>query len=94
MHDHDNKDKGMGSMMWMMIICCAVPLVLILLFGLGGKSLGGPNWIVFGGVAVMLLVHFFMMRGHGHSNEGHDKQGIADGEDKKDKNHSNHGSCH
>ena len=99
MHDHDNNNKGMGSMMWMMLICCAMPLIVILFLGTGAKALGASSWVIFGGVAVMLLAHFFMMRGHGHSNEEHDKQGVADqdGKNKDDnehKNHSGHGCCH
>lgn len=93
----DNKEDKQGSwMMWAMMICCALPLFAILLFGLGGKALGGSSWVIFGGVAVMLLAHFFMMRGHGHSNEEHNKQSVDGEEDKnkKDKNHSSHGSCH
>ncbi|MFA6405150.1 MAG: hypothetical protein WCW46_00165 [Candidatus Paceibacterota bacterium] len=98
MHNHEKDNKGMGSMMWMMLICCAVPLILILLFGVGGKAFGASSWVIFGGVAFMLLAHFFMMRGHGHSNEEKDKQGIA-GEDSKNKDdkdhkdHSGHGCC-
>lgn len=95
MHNHDGKD---GSwMMWVMMICCAVPLLLIVLFGLGGKSLGAPTWVVIGGVAVMVIAHFFMMgRSHKHSDE---EKSVTDGEnenkDSKDKkDHSGHGCCH
>lgn len=82
-------------MMWAMMICCAVPFLLIVLFGLGGKTLGAPTWIVIGGVAVMMIAHFFMMgRSHKHSDEDQ----TADEEDKnkdgKDKDHSGHGCCH
>lgn len=94
MHDHDNNDKGMGSMTWMMVICCAVPLVLVLIFGLGGKALGASSWVIFGGVAVMILAHFFMMRGHGHSNEEHKMNEGEDKNNKDHKNHSGHGCCH
>lgn len=93
MHNHDGNNNN-----WMMMmICCAVPLLLIVLFGLGGKALGSPTWIVIGGIAVMVIAHFFMMgRSHKHSDEeqppvdGEDKN--KDGKDKKD--HSGHGCCH
>jgi high-affinity Fe2+/Pb2+ permease len=95
MHNHDGKD---GSwMMWVMMICCAVPLLFIVLFGLGGKALGAPTWIVIGGIAVMVIAHFFMMgKSHKHSD---DEQTTTEGEDKnKDstdkKDHSSHGCCH
>ncbi len=97
MHDHNNNDGGMKSMMWMMVICCAVPLVLILIFGAGGKALGAPTWVVFGGIAVMVLAHFFMMgKSHNHSDG---KNEMTEGEnvkkdDKDKKNHSGHGCCH
>lgn len=92
MHNHDGKDGNW--MMWAMMICCAVPLLLIVLFGLGGKALGAPTWIVLGAVAVMVIAHFFMMgRSHKHSDE---EQSTADKDDKnKDgKDHSGHGCCH
>lgn len=81
MHDHDNNDKGMGSMMWIMIICCAIPILLVVLFGLGGKAVGASSWVIFGGVAVMILAHFFMMsKSHKHSNEKHE---MTEEKDKK-----------
>ena len=57
-------------MMWMMLICCAAPLLLIAFLGLGGKALGASNWLVIGGVALMGGAHLFMMRGHrSHGDE-------------------------
>lgn len=80
----------------MMIACCVIPLILVLVLGTGAKTLGASSWTIFGGVAVMLLAHSFMMRGRGHSNKEQGKQDDADKEDKnkKDKNHSGHGCCH
>jgi len=83
-------------MMWMMVLCCTIPLVLILLFSTGGKALGAPTWIVFGGIAVMVIAHFFMMgKSHKHSDEKHEATGTDDknkaGRD--DKTHSGHGCC-
>ena len=77
MHNHDG--KGNNSMMWMMIICCAVPLLLIVLFGFGGKAFGVSTWVIFGGIGVMVLAHFFMMgKSHKHdsgSDEKHEDYG-------------------
>ncbi|KKR61491.1 MAG: hypothetical protein UU01_C0020G0009 [Parcubacteria group bacterium GW2011_GWA2_40_37] len=62
MHNHDG--KGNNNMMWMMVICCAVPLLLLIFVGgTGGRALGASSWVIFGGVAVMVIAHFFM--GHG-----------------------------
>ena len=50
-------------MMWMMVICCALPLVILLIAG--GRSLsGGYVWpILIGG---FIGAHLWMMfRGHG-----------------------------
>lgn len=93
MHNHNNNNgDGMKSMMWMMVICCAVPLLLILLVGTGGKALGAPSWIIFGGIAVMVIAHFLMMgRSHKNSNEGHS---TTEEENKNGKDHSGHGCCH
>ena len=88
MYNHNGKDDSW--MMWVMMICCAVPLLIIVLFGFGGKAFGAPTWAVLGGIAVMIVAHFFMMgRSHKHSG-GEDKN--KDGKDNK--NHSGHGCCH
>ena len=90
MHNNhnDNKQGSGNGMMWMMVLCCAIPLVFILLFGTGGKALGAPTWIVFGGIAVMIIAHFFMMgKSRGHS-------GDKNKDDKENKTHSGHGCCH
>lgn len=87
MHDHDGKDDSW--MMWIMMLCCAVPLLLVILFGLGGRALGTPTWVLLGGVAVMVLAHFFVMnRSPKHSN----KERVTDGENKDD--HTGHMGCH
>ena len=92
MHNHDNDDKGMKSMMWMMVICCAVPLVLIVFLGAGGKALGAPTWIVLGGIAVMVVGHFFMMGRHKHSDSSDEKK-VTDGKENPDKKDSDHSCC-
>ncbi len=77
--------------MWAMMICCAAPLLLIALFGLGGKALGTSPWIILGGTTVMIIIHFITMgRSHKDSNDGDDQS--KHHEDGKD--HSHHGCCH
>lgn len=88
MHNHDGKEGGL--MTWAMIICCAVPLLLIILFGIGGKSVGAPIWVVIGGIAVMIITYFFML---GRSHKYSDKEKSSEGE-RKAKDHSGHGCCH
>ena len=66
-------------MMWMMAICCGLPILLILFFGAGGLALGASIWIVLGAMALMIVLHLLLMRRHKHN-------------DKKDGEHS-HG-CH
>jgi fatty acid desaturase len=91
MHNHDEKNDNW--MMWVMMLCCAVPLLLIVFFGLGGKALGAPTWVVLGGIAVMVIAHFFMMgKSHNHSDE--EQSAIGEGKNKDSKDHSGHGCCH
>ena len=97
MHNHDGKNNK--SMMWMMVICCAVPLVPILFVGGAGKALGGSSWVVFGGITAMILAHFFMMgkhKGNGNSDEKKELHGEENKnkDNKDDKSHSGHGCCH
>lgn len=93
MHNHDGKNDD--RMMWAMMICCAVPLLFIILLGIGDKAFGAPTWIIIGGIAAMAVAHFFM-RGKSHKHS--DEEQTIDGEDKnkdgKGKDHSGHGCCH
>ena len=88
----------MKSMMWMMVICCALPLLLVFVFGLGGgKAVGAPSWLIWGGIGVMVLAHFFMM-GKSHTSRrpsDEEKTNISEeGKDEKEKDSSGHGCCH
>ena len=74
----------------MMVICCAMPLLIILVIGGGGRALGASTWVIFGGIAVMVLAHFFMM---GRSHKHFDKKQPIDGEN-KNKGQSGSGCCH
>ncbi len=89
MHNHDGKNDNW--MMWVMMICCAIPLLVIVLFGFGGRALGAPTWIILGAIAVMVIFHFISM---GKSHKHSDEEQTTDGEKKDDKDHSGHGCCH
>lgn len=91
MHNHNGK-KDDSWTMWVMMICCATPLLVIILFGFGGKALGVSTWVVLGGIAVMMIIHFIIMsRSHANSDE---EQPSADRDNKDSKDHSSHGRCH
>ena len=94
MHNHDG--KGNNSMMWMMVICCAVPLLILLFVGGGGRAFGASTWVIFGGMAIMILTHFFIIGKHKHGYDSNEKQELTGEEDKNknDKTHSGHGCCH
>lgn len=65
MHNHNGKE-GSG-MMWMMLVCCALPFA-VLLFAGGKISSDGYFWPVL--IGAFILVHIWMMfRGHGGKNE-------------------------
>lgn len=87
--NHNNHDS---KMMWLMMICCLAPILLIFLFGSGARALGAPAWVVLGFVAVFVIVHFLTMKkSHQHSDDTPAKQ---DGTDKQSDSHSDHGNCH
>ncbi len=67
MHE-DNNNDSLAPMMWMMAICCGVPLLFILL---GGSVNGTLRW-VFMGVAVIFMIWHFrkMQKGNCHSGAG------------------------
>jgi cell division protein FtsW (lipid II flippase) len=69
---HNHNDKSMKWMMWMMAICCGLPILFILLFGVGSVALGASKWVVLGVMALMLLAHLFMMRKHKHDDNNGD----------------------
>ncbi len=73
--------------MWMMMICCALPLLLIVMFGLGGKTFGAPAWIMVGSIALILLIHLVLMSRSPHQSDKEQKKN----HDKSDKEHTSHG---
>ncbi len=95
MHNH-NPDKDDSWMMWMMVICCAIPLILLLILGFGGKNLGASNWLVLGGVGLMVLFHFLIMgKSHkSHRRENEEINSSSTGKATDNKDHSGHSCCH
>ncbi len=75
-------------MMWLMMLCCALPILLLVLFG--GKLAGNSIWLIFGVMAMVMVVHLFIHRHHRPSDEEshQDKH-----QDNKDNSHSGRG-CH
>lgn len=78
MHDHGDNKRG-SWMMWMMAICCGLPLLLLAVFAIGGKSLGVSTPSILVWVGLMLVFHLVMMRHrkgslkeHGGKNAGHE----------------------
>ena len=73
-------------MSWTMMVCCGLPLLLLIILAVGGKSLGVSTQSILGWVGFMLVLHLIMMRPRKSSPKEHD------GKDNKD--HSGHGCCH
>jgi len=44
--NHDHSQGGMGKHMLLMIICCAVPILLVMAVSLFGLSFGPLQWLV------------------------------------------------
>ena len=84
MHNHD--EKSGNGMMWMMVVCCALPLVFVFLGGgalfAGGSAIfaGGYFWPVLIGIGA-LAWGWMMFRGH--------RRNKTDGSKKDD-----HPCCH
>ena len=59
-----------------MILCCAIPLILLGMLSFG-ESLGSWGYYVL--FLLCPLLHVFMMKSHSsHSNHGKDQQGIQE----------------
>lgn len=97
MHNHSGKDNS--STMWMMAVCCGLPVFLIVIFGVGGKSLGVSTWVIIGVLAITAIAHFFLMgrsrkedehpNGTGNKSQEKPVQSVS-AENKKEKKH---GAC-
>ena len=91
MHNHNG--KGDNSMMWMMVLCCAVPIILLLFAGSTVFS-GGYFWPIL--IGVFVAAHIWMMfRGHGkHGGTDGDEKADGGEEPKTKDEHKKGGCCH
>ena len=51
-------------MMWAMMLCCALPIILIVLAGGAGSTFGVSTWLVIAAVGLMVVCHYLMGRHH------------------------------
>ncbi|AGA68654.1 hypothetical protein Desdi_1139 [Desulfitobacterium dichloroeliminans LMG P-21439] len=67
---HEKKHKGFFSHMWMMVLCCGLPIAIILLIPLMGGFLSPGiriallSFAPFLCMLLMIPMMFMMMRGH------------------------------
>lgn len=77
--------------MWMMVLCCALPLVFLLFAGSSVSTGGYLKYVIIGGLAVACFWMMFKRHGgHGDSQEDH-KTGVSGEPETKDTN--KHKSC-
>jgi len=78
-------------MMWMMVLCCALPIILLLFAGSSVFAGGYLKYVLFGALAAMCL--WMMFKGHGgHGNPHEDHKTGASGE-QETKDTNKHKSC-
>ncbi len=92
MHDQNSKNGGHDShkhMMWMMLICCALPLV-ILLFGGSALFPGGylPKVLI-----VVFAVACILMMFKRHGNPDRNSTDVVE-KPEKDTQHKHDNCCH
>jgi uncharacterized membrane protein YhaH (DUF805 family) len=63
--DTDNHSHDMGKHMWLMMLACIIPLVIILLLPVFGIT-GNFTWIA---LIVMFALHILMFAGHSKQND-------------------------
>ena len=85
-HNNDNKDGEHKGMMWMMLVCCLVP-VLILFGGTTFFKSIGYGWVGLVLVAGFVIFHIRHMFG------SHGSKKSKDSLVKDDNDSSNHKSC-
>ena len=99
--DHNHESGHGSSMMWMMIACCAVPILAILFLSGGIAAFGGTS-LFLPLIALVLLVACVVMmirhRKSSHSDVPHDSH-VMDGEQspKAEDHHDmkqDHSCCH
>lgn len=84
MPNQNSSDHG-SKMMWLMILCCALPIVIFGLFG--GQAIGAPTWLIFAVLAALLVVHLWSMKKSGHH------PAPPENDKKSADSHSHHGCC-
>lgn len=73
MHDSNHNSK----MMWLMMAGCLLLPIALLLFGGRGSGIDNSwGWYVF--IGVFILIHIFMMFGHGRNQDKDDANGAND----------------
>ncbi len=83
-------------MMWLTMLFCALPLVILLLSG----SAGGYSWFVIAGIAAFAAGHFWLMRkghgGHTHSDDNKNNSHMAEvtGKDANGQSREKEHCCH
>lgn len=98
MDNHNDNGKQMHSMMWMMVICCAVPLLILLFAGSAVFASGYLRYVIFGAVAIAGV--WMMLRRHGSHGGDHkdlNEEKNSSSEDVKSSAHDmkkDHSCCH
>ncbi len=87
MHDH-NKNSGHKGMMWMMIICCLLP-VIVLFGGIEFFKSIGYSWIGIALVGIFILMYLFRMW---RTNQDHNSNSQNVDNEKNKDSHNN--CCH
>ena len=79
-------------MMWMMLVCCALPLV-ILIFAGGKLSSGGYFWPIL--IGIFVVGHLAMMfRGHKkHEQHGNTNENTNTSKQPETKDKNQHSGC-
>lgn len=70
--DHKNNQNYDSWMMWVMMICCVAPLGVLFLAGKGLDWRSDGQIII--AVAIMLVLHFWLMRKTCHKKELPEKE--------------------
>ena len=90
MHNHNG--KGDSSMMWMMVLCCALPLIFLLFAGSTVFSGGYIKYVLFGALAAAFL--WMMWRGHGKHGGASGSEKADEKESEKKDEHKKGSCCH
>lgn len=82
--NHDSKH------MWLMVLACAIPLLLVVLLPLLGVKMN-ITWIA---VGLMFVMHLWMMKGHGSHDSHTTSEKVIEGSQTKSKNAKSGGKSH